>query len=99
MEELLEKDAPYALKRLTMRGGHQCSLQYHQQKTETIYVLSGALYVTLTDTTRVLMPGDVLTIPAGAVHRMRAEEDTVYLEVSTLHLDDVVRLEDIYGRC
>jgi len=33
------------------------------------------------------------------VHRMRAEEDTVYLEVSTLHLDDVVRLEDIYGRC
>ena len=48
--------------------------------------------------TTVLTPGEALRFPPGTVHRVRALEDTTILEVSTPQLDDVVRLEDAYGR-
>lgn len=102
-EELLESNQHYVLKRLKMHAGHRCSLQYHEIKRETVYVLSGSLKVILGKEltqleTLFLLPGEALTIPRGQIHRMEAQVDTVYLEASTSELDDVVRLEDDYQR-
>lgn len=95
-EEILFTSDRYTVKRLTMTAGHCCSLQYHEHKCETIYVIYGALDIMGT----VFYPGDVCTIEPGKVHRMRSldPEKTVYLECSTSELDDVVRIEDSYGR-
>tara|TARA_B100001996_G_scaffold383058_1_gene377192 strand:- start:2874 stop:3206 length:333 start_codon:yes stop_codon:yes gene_type:complete len=98
-EELLEKNEFYVLKKLTMNAGHQCSLQYHNQKHETVYVLEGELHLFFEDKWRICSPGDVVVIPPKAVHRMKAvEEKAVYLESSTTQLDDVVRIEDDYRK-
>ena len=93
----------YVGKILFVRAGHALSLQYHREKDETIRVLRGALdfeYGPADDgLTHVrLDPGEGWHIPPGLRHRMTALEDTEVLEVSTPQLDDVVRLEDRYGR-
>jgi len=93
----------YVGKILHVRAGESLSLQYHRRKEETIRVLSGGLSLEVgpaageRQTVR-LGPGDGWHIPAGTRHRMTALEDTDILEVSTPELDDVVRLEDRYGR-
>lgn len=97
-EEILFINDKYMVKRLHMNKGKRCSLQYHEHKTETVYVLSGMLLVTTGDKTRSMRPGDFCTIMPGVVHRMEGWEGTVYLESSTPELDDVVRVEDDYGR-
>jgi mannose-6-phosphate isomerase len=102
-EEILEVCEKYVVKRLTMWAGHRCSLQFHELKRETIYVLSGSLKITHGSdqenlVARLYRAGDSLTIPPGTVHRMEAIEDAMYLEASTPELDDVVRLEDDYKR-
>ncbi len=102
-EELLEHNSRYVLKKLTMWAGHRCSIQYHEMKQETVYVLSGELVVYVgtsveTLTKRVLRSGDVLTLAPLQVHRMEAISDAVYLEASTPELEDVVRLVDDYNR-
>lgn len=104
-EEIITIQDKYVVKRLYMKKGKRCSLQYHKKKVETIYVLSGVLLLHLgPDTTNTLSsticmrPGDFQTIPATLPHRMEAEEDAIYLESSTTELDDVVRLEDDYDR-
>jgi quercetin dioxygenase-like cupin family protein len=91
------------VKKLTMWAGHRCSLQYHNLKKETIYVLSGVLKISqgisqdkLED--KLYTAGDTLTIPPGLIHRMEGIEDAVYLEASTPEMDDVVRLVDDYKR-
>ncbi len=102
-EELLEINEKYMVKRLTMWAGHKCSLQYHNQKKETIYVLSGRLKI-YTGTSKDLLnekiyeTGMSLTIPTGLIHRMEAIEDCIYLESSTPEMDDVIRLDDDYSR-
>jgi quercetin dioxygenase-like cupin family protein len=88
---------------LHVRKGHALSLQYHERKEETIYVQSGRLRYELgsaADALEVLElgPGDAVHVRPGMVHRMTALEDTDVLEASTPELDDVVRLEDRYGR-
>lgn len=93
----------YAGKLLHIVRGGQLSFQYHRRKEETIHLLSGALLLEVAqgDEPRRsvhLGPGDSYHIPAGLRHRMTAIEDCVVLEVSTPELDDVVRLEDRYGR-
>ena len=102
-EEIVEINDKYMLKKLTMWAGHRCSLQYHNAKKETIYVLSGVLKIiqgaskeTLEE--KLYRPGDTITIPPGLIHRMEGVEDTVYLEASTPEIDDVVRLVDDYQR-
>lgn len=92
----------YAGKILNIRRGESLSLQYHERKDETIYVYEGKLKVILEVEggleERVLDPGEALRFPPGTRHRMEALTDCALFEVSTPELDDVVRLEDRYGR-
>lgn len=102
-EEVIEINQKYMVKKLTMFAGHRCSLQYHNIKKETIYVLSGTLKIfqgtsqdALED--KIYRAGDSITIHPGIIHRMEGVEDSVYLEASTPELEDVVRLVDDYQR-
>jgi len=102
-EEVIEINERYMVKRLTMHAGHRCSLQYHNIKRETIYVLSGRLKIISGErsdalTERIFQPGESITLPTGVIHRMEGVDDTVYLESSTPEMDDVVRLKDDYAR-
>lgn len=102
-EEIVEINDKYMVKKLTMWAGHRCSLQYHEKKLETIYVLSGVLKIVSGSTQEVLSEelyraGDSITIRPGIIHRMEGVEDSVYLEASTPEMDDVVRLSDDYMR-
>lgn len=101
-EDLLEVNDHYVLKRLFMKGGECCSLQYHEKKHETIFVLTGTLVVMYGDSVDKLETIELnnyyLVIPPLKIHRMYGITDCIYLEVSTPELDDVVRLQDMYGR-
>jgi mannose-6-phosphate isomerase len=95
----------YVGKILHVKKGESLSLQYHNVKDETIMVQSGRLLFETRATgedgelRKVEMePGDVFHITPGTLHRMTALEDCDIVEVSTPELDDVVRLEDRYGR-
>jgi len=94
----------YAGKVLFVRAGHSLSLQFHNEKDESWYVQSGSAEVQLGDageavlSTEIVRPGACFRFRPGTVHRVRALEDTTILEASTPQLDDVVRLEDDYGR-
>jgi mannose-6-phosphate isomerase len=93
----------YAGKVLHIERGGTLSLQYHRRKVETFMVYSGTLQLVFEDGEGamrqiVLRPGDAHHVPAGRKHRMIALEDCDVFEVSTPELDDVVRLEDSYGR-
>ena len=102
-EEIIEINEKYMMKKLTMLKGHRCSLQFHNHKKETIYVLSGKLRIisgpdqnNLIE--KIYVADDSITISPGTVHRMEGAEDSVYLEASTPEMDDVVRLVDDYDR-
>lgn len=101
-EKLWALTQDYAGKILVIKKGHKLSYQYHETKEETIYLLSGAMdlqYETEKGKTILrLAPGDSFHIPPKMKHRMIALDDCEVLEVSTPHLDDVVRLEDDYHR-
>ncbi len=94
----------YCGKMLVVRRGQQLSLQFHREKDESWYLLDGRAELEFAaagekaTTTEVVTAGAAFRIRPGTVHRIRALEDTTMLEVSTAHLDDVVRLEDQYGR-
>jgi mannose-6-phosphate isomerase len=93
----------YAGKLLHVNAGQRLSVQYHERKDETSYVLSGRLLLSQGTDARALSerevgPGDVWRNEPRVVHTIEAIEDTVVLEVSTPELDDVVRLSDRYGR-
>jgi mannose-6-phosphate isomerase-like protein (cupin superfamily) len=95
----------YVGKLLHLRKGESLSLQYHRVKDETIMLQSGRLLFETRpkdvsgELRKVEMkPGDVFHITPGTLHRMTGIEDCDILEVSTPELDDVVRIEDRYGR-
>lgn len=92
----------FAGKVLHITAGSQLSLQYHERKDEAFYVRSGTLDLVLgrgADRRVVRMgAGESWHIPPGTVHRFRAVTDCELFEVSTPELEDVVRLEDDYGR-
>jgi mannose-6-phosphate isomerase len=93
----------YAGKILHIERGHRLSLQFHEAKDESAYLLAGRLLLikgTSSDdlVTTELGPGDVWRNEPGEVHTIEAVEDSDVLEVSTPELDDVVRLSDNYGR-
>jgi len=94
----------YAGKLLFVRAGQKLSLQFHREKDESWYFLEGRAKVELAAAGEKATSNEVVTAGAafrftpGTVHRVEAIEDTTILEVSTPHLDDVVRLDDLYGR-
>jgi mannose-6-phosphate isomerase len=102
-EEIIEHNDKYVVKKLFMKEGHQCSLQYHKFKTETIVVLEGKLKIKIdedihNECNAVFNPYEEITIVPLVTHRMYGETDCLYLECSTPELDDVVRVKDDYGR-
>ena len=93
----------YAGKILCINKGHKLSRQYHETKDETVFVSEGVLVLELGRGDKMteiqLNKGHAFRIEAGVVHRFCAPHgDVKLIEVSTPELDDVVRLEDIYGR-
>ena len=102
-EEIFAHTESYVGKILFIRAGEALSLQYHESKEETLRVLDGEVeFVTGSDVENLsphrLGPGDIFHIEPGLLHRMVAIGDCRLLEVSTNHLDDVVRIDDRYGR-
>jgi len=99
-EIIWAKTDDYVGKILFIKAGHRLSKQYHELKEETVYVISGILYnYGEDDRITKFYPGQSLHIVPGQVHRFAAGENSVELvEVSTPHLDDVVRLSDDYSR-
>lgn len=104
-ELIWAKTSRYVGKILHVKAGEALSLQYHRVKDETIRVQSGRLLFETRPAgeegalRRVeMVPGDVFHVTPGTLHRMTGLEDCDILEVSTPELDDVVRLEDRYGR-
>jgi mannose-6-phosphate isomerase len=95
--------ADYAGKLLYVNAGHQLSLQLHREKDESSYLMSGRLRLTYGPSVddlevREIGPGYAWRVEPGTVHSIEALEDSVVLEVSTPHLEDVVRLRDRYDR-
>tara|TARA_B100000886_G_C20072416_1_gene346426 strand:- start:25 stop:354 length:330 start_codon:yes stop_codon:yes gene_type:complete len=98
-EFLIEINSKYLFKKLYLKKNCRCSLQYHKFKTETIYVLSGLLEIQINNKFIKLKKGESITIKNKIKHRMKALRDnTFYLESSTPHPNDVIRLEDDYKR-
>jgi mannose-6-phosphate isomerase len=103
--ELIWADAePYVGKVLFVKAGESLSLQFHNEKDESWLVQSGRARVELGSAGDAVLKEEIVAAGAafrfrpGTVHRVTGIEDTTILEVSTPHLDDVVRLEDRYGR-
>ena len=94
----------YVGKVLFVKAGESLSLQYHELKDESWLIQSGRARIELGAVgdeqlaDEVVGPGAAFHYTPGTVHRITAVEDTTILEVSTPHLDDVVRLADSYGR-
>jgi mannose-6-phosphate isomerase len=93
----------YVGKVLVIEAGKRLSLQKHEMKDETIYVASGRLRLFLEDGDGTIVleelgPGEHRHVPTGRIHRYEAIERCELFEVSTTELDDVIRLEDDFGR-
>jgi len=93
----------YAGKVITIEAGKRLSLQRHERKEESLFVLSGTLNLHLEDdggVVRVIQvgPGESAHVPPGRIHRFEARDRVQLIEVSTPELDDVERLQDDYGR-
>jgi mannose-6-phosphate isomerase-like protein (cupin superfamily) len=103
-ELIWAKTDAYAGKILFVRAGQALSLQFHREKDESWYLLAGRAEIELGEVGKAVTEREVVGAGAafrfepGTVHRVRAVEDTTILEVSTPQLDDVVRLQDVYGR-
>ena len=93
----------YVGKVLHIKAGHALSLQYHERKDETLHLLRGEMRFFVGPSAQdlkelTLREGDSYHVTPGTVHRMQAITDVDMLEASTPELDDVIRLEDRYGR-
>ncbi len=92
----------YVGKLLHIKAGHALSLQYHNRKDETIFLWAGKMKFEIAEgdvlVAHEMSPGQRVHVRPNTVHRMTAVEDCDVFEVSTPELDDVVRLEDRYGR-
>jgi mannose-6-phosphate isomerase len=92
----------YVGKLLHVRAGHILSLQYHNRKDETMHVLRGELILRIQPNndlvSRPFKAGETVHIPPKLIHQIEAVVDSDVLEASTPELDDLVRLQDRYGR-
>jgi mannose-6-phosphate isomerase-like protein (cupin superfamily) len=101
-EVILTNSTKYLGKRLCMKAGTKGGLQYHVEKEETFLLAVGSAIVVTDDghgnlTEATMLPGDVCHVPPGAVHQVKALDDCVFYEWSTVHFDDRVRCEERYG--
>jgi mannose-6-phosphate isomerase len=101
-EILFAQTSNYAGKLIFVKKGYRLSLQYHEKKDETMYLYKGKALLEIEDDGQMvpimLEPGQSIRTPPNTKHRLKAIEDSTIFEVSTPELDDVVRLEDDYGR-
>lgn len=102
-EELIEYNDNYVVKKLYIKANECCSMQYHELKRETIYVLKGKIKLYIGKDInnleiKEMIPGDKITITPYTIHRMEGIDDSEYLECSTPELWDVIRLQDKYKR-
>lgn len=92
----------YVGKILHINAGESLSRQYHRVKEETLLLQTGEMTLEIGPVEalerRTMKPGDTFHVRPGTIHRMVAVTDVDLVEVSTPELDDVVRLEDAYGR-
>lgn len=108
-ENIRVKNDLYVVKQLFIRAGERLSLQYHKDKNETLMLVDGKATISRQPLvchqhnpnllSERMTPFQPYQVKPNTVHRIEAEEDTHIVEVSTPQLDDVVRLEDDYGRC
>jgi mannose-6-phosphate isomerase len=102
-EEILERNDAFVVKRILLRRGERSSLQLHRVKQEWVQVRSGVADLLIGDDPerlerRRLGEGDWYQVPPETIHRVDAITDCLLLEVCTPHDDDIVRLQDDYGR-
>jgi len=101
-ELIFAENERYAGKILHLEPGQSLSLQYHERKDETFYVLNGEMTLLVDVDGELkemrLTAGSAYRVRPGVRHRMRAEAACDLIEVSSPELDDIVRLEDAYGR-
>jgi mannose-6-phosphate isomerase len=100
---VLEEDRGFKVKRIEVLPGKRLSYQKHAQRAEHWFVVEGTAKVTLDDEETTVRAGESIDIPIGSAHRVEnpAEENLVFIEVqrgSYLGEDDIVRLQDDYGR-
>lgn len=88
----------YVAKILQVKAGHSLSLQYHREKLESMYFAAGSGNLVLGEKILSIKPGLSVTIQPGTIHRITAESDITVYEVSTPQVEDIVRVEDAYGR-
>jgi mannose-6-phosphate isomerase-like protein (cupin superfamily) len=88
----------YFLKEILLKAGKRSSLQFHNKKEETNYIISGQGVLTRDGKTEMLKPGIAFHILPGQIHRVEAITDLTMIEASTKELDDVIRVEDDYKR-
>jgi mannose-6-phosphate isomerase len=101
--EVLVEGAGYKVKRIRVRSGHRLSYQKHEKRQEHWTIVEGAGRVTLDGKEIKVRAGESIDIPKGSAHRMQnlSKKDLVFIEIQTgdyFGEDDIVRLEDDYGR-
>ena len=102
-ETILAETECYAGKILFVARGNRLSLQHHEHKSETMYLLHGRIRLSVghsqDDLHEIeLGQGELIDLPVGTVHRVQALEDSQIIEASSPELDDIVRLADDFGR-
>ena len=102
-EDILERNVDFVVKRILLRAGNRSSLQLHERKREWVEVVEGTIELTMgTEQDNleqmVLTAGDVYRVPPKTIHRVLAIDDALILEICTPGDDDIVRLDDDYGR-
>lgn len=98
-EYVFIKTDNYVGKVLHIEEGHRISLQYHEIKSETLYIIKGRCEIILGTELNIVEKGATIHIKAGEIHRIRALSECEIIEISTPEIDDIVRLEDDYNRC
>ena len=102
-EEWIGSNEHYVFRILNIRKGERVSLHYHERKIETLYIDKGSAIYTLIrpgeeKQERIIKAGDIIEPKPFEIHREEALEDLRIFEVSTPDMEDIIRVEDDYGR-
>lgn len=100
---ILQDEINYKIKRIEVEPGQRLSYQFHNKRSETWVIIEGSAYITVDDTSKEFEKGDTIIIPLKAKHRVENKSDSllVFIEIqigSYFGEDDIIRLNDDYGR-